>query len=234
MPPVRTRFEERLIEARRRLLEYATTSRNALRKGVRAYLELNEPLRDEVIELRRQIRAESWRVEEQLLLLLSLHHPLTLDLRTIAAYLRSVAAFERMGRHARDVAAAINELGDRIPPPQLAALVAGMAESAITIQEEVIQAIEAGDLADEAVIERAWASVSADLEAGLDLLSDMGKGDGVPKRDRLVHSHVLRRLERSAYNAVRVADFWHHALTGRWIVLEDPDYEQGEREEEEE
>ena len=224
MPPVRTRFEERLVEAREHLVAYAQSARTAFSLGVSAYLQLDAEAVQQVAEMRRSLRSGAWHLEEELLMLLSLHHPLTLDLRTVAAYLRSVESFERMARHARDVARAANELDGRRPPEPISTFVSAMAAAAIAIQEEVVSAIESGQMADEALIRRLWTEVSGDLDDALDELSELGKKQGVPRRDRLVHGHVLRRLERSAYNAVRVADFWHHALTGHWVVLEDDAY----------
>jgi len=32
---------------------------------------------------------------------------------------------------------------------------------------------------------------------------------------------VVNRVERSAYNLVRLADLWHHALHNENIILED-------------
>ena len=220
--PIRTGLDDRLSLVRDELKNYFAEAKEAYSDAIDAFTKLDSQVYSEVKKIRQHAREVNWDLTNNLLLILALNQPLMGDLRVVAAYLSALDTVERLIRHARDIARSdrsIDENADELPEVIVDAVI-GMhtnMDKLVTIVADCLTGMEEIP-ADE--VRSIWASIKAYHNKAVDALSSLDSETMGGKASRLEVVNIVSRVERSAYNVVRLASLWHHALNNENIILD--------------
>ncbi len=220
--PIRTGLDDRLNIVRDELRNYFTEAKEAYADAIDAFTKLDSQVYSEVKKVRQHAREVNWDLTNDLLLILALNQPLMGDLRVVAAYLRAVDTVERLIRHARDIARSdrsIDENADELPQVIVDAVL-GMhtnMDKLVTVVANCLTEMEEIP-ADE--VRSIWLGIKESHKKAVDALSSLDSETMGGKASRLEVVNIVSRVERSAYNVVRLASLWHHALNNENIILD--------------
>ena len=145
------------------------------------------------------------------------------DLRVVAAYLRAVDTVERLIRHARDIARSdrsIDENADDELPEVIVDAVLGMHTNMDDMVKIVADCLTGMEEIPADEIRSIWTSIKESHKKAVDALSSLDSETMGGKASRLEVVNIVSRVERSAYNVVRLASLWHHALNNENIILD--------------
>ena len=220
--PIRTGLDDRLNLIRDELKNYFAEAKEAYSDAIDAFTKLDSQAYSEVKKIRQHAREVNWDLTNDLLLILALNQPLIGDLRVVAAYLRAVDTIERLIRHARDIARSdrsIDENADELPQVIVDAVL-GMhtnMDKLVTIVANCLTEVEEIP-ADE--VRSIWLGIKESHKKAVHALSSLNSETMGDKASRLEVVNIVSRVERSAYNVVRLASRWHHALNNENIILD--------------
>ena len=220
--PIRTGLDDRLNIVRDELKNYFAEAKEAYSDAIGAFTKLDSQVYSEVKKVRQHAREVNWDLTNDLLLILALNQPLMGDLRVVAAYLRAVDTVERLIRHARDIARSdrsIDENADELPQVIVDAVL-GMhtnMDKLVTVVANCLTDMEEIP-ADE--VRSIWLGIKESHKKAVDALSSLDSETMGGKASRLEVVNIVSRVERSAYNVVRLASLWHHALNNANIILD--------------
>ena len=220
--PIRTGLDDRLTLVRDELKNYFAEAKEAYSDAIDAFTKLDSQVYSEVKKIRQHAREVNWDLTNDLLLILALNQPLMGDLRVVAAYLRAVDTVERLIRHARDIARSdrsIDENADELPEVIVEAVIGMHAnmDKLVTVVADCLTGMEEIP-ADE--VRSIWTSIKESHKKAVGALSSLDSETMGGKASRLEVVNIVSRVERSAYNVVRLASLWHHALNNENIILD--------------
>ena len=220
--PIRTGLDDRLNLVRDELKSYFAEAKEAYSDAIDAFTKLDSQVYSEVKKIRQHAREVNWDLTNDLLLILALNQPLMGDLRVVAAYLRAVDTVERLIRHARDIARSdrsIDENADELPEVIVEAVIGMHAnmDKLVTVVADCLTGMEEIP-ADK--VRSIWTSIKESHKKAVGALSSLDSETMGGKASRLEVVNIVSRVERSAYNVVRLASLWHHALNNENIILD--------------
>ena len=209
-------FHEELEALKQTLLAMGGLVEDQIRRVMRALIERNDELAQDVIERDRQVNEYDVKVDEKCVELLALHQPTAKDLRFITTAMKIVTDLERIGDQAVNIAQRSIELNHE---PQLKPYVdlPRMAERAQQILKESLDAFVAGDT----VLARA----ACGQDRGVDALRDqifrelltymMQDARTIPRAIRLIL--ISRFLERVADHATNIAEMVIYMVESKMV-----------------
>ncbi len=112
-----SRFHSELEQLKMIILQMATLTEKALEKSIRALLERNDSLADEVVRGDQEINLLEVDIDRQSLKLLALDQPMARDLRFIIGSMRIAVDLERIADQAVNIAQRAKFLNSRPPLP---------------------------------------------------------------------------------------------------------------------
>ena len=220
--PIRTGLDERISSVQKELKDYFEEARHVYADAIDAFTKLDSEVYKEAKEVRAKAREINWDLTNDLLLILALNQPLMNDLRIIATYLRAVDTVERLIRHARDIARSdrsIDENADELPDEIVEPVLEMHSSLNKLIDITVVCLTEAEEVpADE--VRTHWRDVKASHAKAVAALSSLKSDTMGGKSARLEVINIVNRVDRSAYNIVRLNGMWHHALNNENIILD--------------
>jgi len=223
MPPIRTGLDERLKTIRNELQIYFDEAKNAYSDAINAFTKLDSEVYSEVKKVRAKAREINWDLTNDLLLILAINQPLMGDLRIVACYLRAVDTVERLVRHARDIAKSdrsLDENADELPEVIVESVIemhSSLDKLIDIISSCLIEIIEVPE--DE--VKALWANVKLARKKAIAALSSLDSQTMGGKAARLDVVNIVNRVDRSAYNILRLGGLWHYALHNEHIILDD-------------
>jgi len=131
------KFHSDLEQLKMSILKMATLAEQSLDKSIRALLERDDELANEVVGKDREIDLLEVEVDRHALRLLALDQPMARDLRFIVGSLRIAVELERIGDQAVNIAQRARILNDRPPLPRNSAL-EELADTALDMLRTVI------------------------------------------------------------------------------------------------
>jgi len=131
------KFHSDLEQLKMSILKMATLAEQSLDKSIRALLERDDELANEVVGKDREIDLLEVDVDRHALRLLALDQPMARDLRFIVGSLRIAVELERIGDQAVNIAQRARILNDRPPLPRNSAL-EELADTALDMLRTVI------------------------------------------------------------------------------------------------
>ncbi|MFZ1059167.1 MAG: phosphate signaling complex protein PhoU [Candidatus Rokuibacteriota bacterium] len=209
-------FHEELEGLKQTLLAMGALVEDQIRRVMRALVERDDGLAQEVIDRDRQVNAYDVEVDEKCVELLALHQPAAGDLRFITTAMKIVTDLERIGDQAVNIAQRAIELNRE---PQLKPYIdlPRMAESAARMVKESLDAFVNRDTA----LAR---QVCAEDEA-VDALKEqvfrelltfmMEDARTIPRAIRLIL--ISRFLERVADHATNIAEMVVYLVEGKMV-----------------
>ena len=220
--PIRTGLDDRLKVVRDELKLYFAEAREAYSDAIEAFTKLDSQVYSEVKKIRQHAREVNWDLTNDLLLILALNQPLMGDLRVVSAYLRAVDTVERLIRHARDIARSdrsIDENADELPQVIVDAVL-GMHMNMDDMVKIVANCLTEMEEIPADDVRSIWTSIKESHKKAVGALSSLDSETMGGKASRLEVVNIVSRVERSAYNVVRLASLWHHALNNENIILD--------------
>ncbi len=223
MPPIRTGLDERLKTIRNELQIYFDEAKNAYSDAINAFTKLDSEVYSEVKKVRAKAREINWDLTNDLLLVLAINQPLMGDLRIVACYLRAVDTVERLVRHARDIAKSdrsLDENADELPEVIVESVLemhSSLDKLIDIISSCLIKIIEVPE--DE--VKALWSNVKLARKKAIVALSSLDSQTMGGKAARLDVVNIVNRVDRSAYNILRLGGLWHYALHNEHIILDD-------------
>ena len=209
-------FHEELEALKQTLLAMGGLVEDQIRRVMRALIERNDELAQDVIERDRQVNEYDVKVDEKCVELLALHQPTAKDLRFITTAMKIVTDLERIGDQAVNIAQRSIELNHE---PQLKPYVdlPRMAERAQQILKESLDAFVAGDT----VLARAACGQDRVVDALRDqifrelLTYMMQDARTIPRAIRLIL--ISRFLERVADHATNIAEMVIYMVESKMV-----------------
>ena len=220
--PIRTGLDERISSVQKELKDYFEEARHVYSDAIDAFTKLDSEVYKEVKEVRAKAREINWDLTNDLLLILALNQPLMKDLRIIATYLRAVDTVERLIRHARDIARSdrsLDENADELPQ-KIVEPVKEMHNSLNELIDITIVCLTKGEEVPADEVTKHWRDVKASHAKAVAALSSLKSDTMGGKSARLEVINIVNRVDRSAYNIVRLNGMWHHALNNENIILD--------------
>ena len=222
-PPIRTNLDARMGFIRDALEEFIRPVKQAYTMAINGLSNQTEVDSMDVQKKRMKAQHRSENFSQELLLVLTLNQPLLQDLRIIACYLRGIDVIERLARHARDIANAQDSFKafskDSEIPGHFAESLTELGQKVFAILKQMEDClVQQTELPSD--LRNQWLSIQSLFEEiSLSILEEQ-KSNVAGREGRLNLNLIARRFERSAYNLMRLADLWHHALENEWIHLE--------------
>jgi phosphate transport system protein len=209
-------FHEELEGLKQTLLAMGGLVEDQIRRAMRALLERDDVMAQEVIDRDRQVNAYDVEVDEQCVSLLALHQPAAGDLRFITTAMKIVTDLERIGDQAVNIAQRVLELNRE---PQLKPYIdlPRMADRAQRMVKESLDAFVAGDTA----LARQVCGEDAEVDAlkeqiFRELLTFMMEDPRtIPRAIRVIL--VSRFLERVADHATNIAEMVVYLVEGKMV-----------------
>jgi phosphate transport system protein len=209
-------FHEELEALKQTLLAMGGLVEDQIRRVMRALLERDDVMAQEVIERDRQVNTYDVEVDEQCVSLLALHQPAAGDLRFITTAMKIVTDLERIGDQAVNIAQRVLELNRE---PQLKPYIdlPRMAEKAQRMMKESLDAFVARDTA--------LARQVCGEDSEVDLLKEqifrelltfmMEDPRTIPRAIRLIL--ISRFMERVADHATNIAEMVVYLVEGKMV-----------------
>jgi phosphate transport system protein len=209
-------FHEELDALKQTLLAMGGLVEDQIRRVMRALIERDDRLAQEVIDRDRHVNSYDVEVDETCVNLLALHQPAAGDLRFITTTMKIVTDLERIGDQAVNIAQRVIELNQE---PQLKPYIdlPRMAERAQGMVKESLDAFVSRDT------ELARHVCSADAE--VDALKEqifrelltfmMQDARAIPRAIRLIL--ISRFLERVADHATNIAEMVIYLVEGKMV-----------------
>jgi phosphate transport system protein len=209
-------FHEELEALKQTLLAMGGLVEDQIRRVMRALIERDDALAQEVIERDQQVNAYDVEVDETCVSLLALHQPAAGDLRFITTAMKIVTDLERMGDQAVNIAQRVLELNRE---PQLKPYIdlPRMAEKAQFMVKESLDAFVARDTE----LARRVCGEDAEVDALKEqifrelLTFMMEDARTIPRAIRLIL--ISRFLERVADHATNVAEMVIYLVEAKMV-----------------
>ena len=209
-------FHEELEALKQTLLAMGGLVEDQIRRVMRALVERDDALAQEVIERDQQVNAYDVEVDETCVSLLALHQPAAGDLRFITTAMKIVTDLERMGDQAVNIAQRVLELNRE---PQLKPYIdlPRMAEKAQLMVKQSLDAFVARDTA----LARRVCGEDAEVDALKEqifrelLTFMMEDARTIPRAIRLIL--ISRFLERVADHATNVAEMVIYLVDAKMV-----------------
>jgi phosphate transport system protein len=209
-------FHEELEALKQTLLAMGGLVEDQIRRVMRALLERDDALAQEVIDRDQQVNAYDVEVDETCVSLLALHQPTAGDLRFITTAMKIVTDLERIGDQAVNIAQRVLELNRE---PQLKPYIdlPRMAEKAQHMVKESLDAFVARDTA----LARKVCAEDADVDAlkeqlFRELLTFMMEDPKtIPRAIRLIL--ISRFMERVADHATNIAEMVIYLVDAKMV-----------------
>ena len=209
-------FHEEIETLKQTLLAMGGLVEDQIRHVMRALVERDDALAQEVIERDQQVNAYDVEVDETCVSLLALHQPAAGDLRFITTAMKIVTDLERMGDQAVNIAQRVLELNRE---PQLKPYIdlPRMAEKAQRMVKESLDAFVARDTelarrvcAEDAEVDALKEQIFREL-----LTFMMEDARTIPRAIRLIL--ISRFLERLADHATNIAEMVIYMVEGKMV-----------------
>jgi phosphate transport system protein len=209
-------FHEELEALKQTLLAMGGLVEDQIHRVMRALLERDDVIAQEVIERDRQVNAYDVEIDEQCVSLLALHQPAAGDLRFITTAMKIVTDLERIGDQAVNIAQRVLEL-NREPRLKPYIDLPRMAERAQRMVKESLDAFVARDTA----LARQVCGEDAEVDAlkeqiFRELLTFMMEDPRtIPRAIRVIL--ISRFLERVADHATNIAEMVVYLVEGKIV-----------------
>ena len=139
-------FDSDLQEITRKVAEMGGLAEKQIGEAVRALLERDVELAEDVIATDPTLDAMQHEIEEKAVLTIARRQPMAVDLREIVAAMRTCHDLERIGDHAKHIGKRVVALSVDLYPQTLVRGVEHMADLVLSLLKEVLDAYASRDV----------------------------------------------------------------------------------------
>jgi len=210
---IRARYERELSDVFDSLVLMCRHIETAIEKCVRALIDRDRELANQVYEEDDLIDKMERDIEQACLKILMMEHPVAGDFREVATALKMITDLERIGDQARDIAEIAGQFGDEeyikelIHIPQMATIVIQMVKDGVQAyinrDLELARSLDGTD--DE--VDDLFDTVMADLTALIKKNPDNAE-------QAILFMMITKYLERIGDHAVNIGEWVEYAITG--------------------
>ncbi|MDH7507876.1 MAG: phosphate signaling complex protein PhoU [Methanomassiliicoccales archaeon] len=209
-------LSDELAKLNEEVAEMGKLAREAIDKAIRAIVNEEFALKDEVKKLDDAIYQWDLKIEKHCIDLIALHSPVASDLRIVSTSLKMITDLNRIGRYARDIAEVIDFLeGQRyfkrlVSIPHMASLVIRMVDDAVEsfIKRDADKALDLFERDDE--VDALYESIFREV-----LTYMMEDPKKVPMGMRFIL--IARYLERIADHACNIGERVIYMISGERV-----------------
>jgi len=212
------KFQYGMASLKNDVLDMGHLALDMLKQSVEALKDQNIQLADWVNSQKERISDYDHDIEQKCLTLIALYQPMAKDMRTIAASLKMITYFYRIGRYGKDIANLVPELSDTshianlMSIPHMAEVVFSMIADTLTaFEQEDITFLKDIVVRDDAVDTLRY---SVCRECITYMMED-------PQNISRCINYIMitRYLERCGDHACKIAEKVHYMVTGERIEL---------------
>ena len=212
------KFHEELDDLIEKVEYMADLATWMLKTSMKSLVEHDPTLADEVFARKSELSNLDSAIEEKALILLTLHQPMAVDMRTIGTILKIITYLYRIGRYGKDIA---NVSKDLCKDPSTVRFITlpRMSDDVISMISDTEKALKTKDLSLIADLAERDSSVDAQRYSIFrECISYMMENPSTITR--LTHYIMIARyLERCADHACKMAEKIHYMVTGEHIEI---------------
>ncbi|MEM2944153.1 MAG: phosphate signaling complex protein PhoU [Methanomassiliicoccales archaeon] len=209
----RTVLSDELAKLNDEVAGMGNLAKEAIEKAVRAIVNEEFSLKDDVERLDGVIYECDMKIEKHCIDLIALHTPVASDLRTVSTCLKMITDLNRIGRYAKDIAEVIDFLKGQkyfkklVSIPHMASLVISMVDDAVKsfTDRDLQRALNLFKMDDE--VDALYESIFREV-----LTYMMEDPKKVPMGMRFIL--IARYLERIADHACNIGERVNYMITG--------------------
>jgi phosphate transport system protein len=210
---IRARYERELKGVCDNLVLMCRHIEVAIEKCVKALINRDISLANEVCEEDKLIDQIERNIEQACLKILLMEHPVASDFLEVAAALKMITDLERIGDQARDIAEITTQFGDKeyitkiVNIPQMAVIVTQMVKDGV-------QAYINRDLELARSLDRTDDKVDALFNIVMEELTMLIKNNPENAEQAILFMMITKYLERIGDHAVNIGEWVEYAITG--------------------
>lgn len=212
---MRNRFDAQLEKLNDELIEMGACCERAISASIKAFIDKNENLRQDVFKIDADIDREEKEIESLCLKLLLQQQPVATDLRVISSALKMISDMERIGDQASDIAEISEYIKDNDATSKVH--IKDMAKATIKMVTDSVNSFVEKDLAlassvrkYDDVVDELFDKVKDEI---VNLISE-DKANGEFCIDLLM---IAKYLERIGDHAENIAEWVEYSITGKHI-----------------
>ncbi|MEI5991757.1 phosphate signaling complex protein PhoU [Enterococcus crotali] len=188
---LRSQFEEELLNLHNQFYEMGMMVSNVVHKSVRAYINHDKKIANEVIDYDVEINDMEVKLEKKSFEMIALQQPVTTDLRMIITVMKASSDLERMADHAVSIAKSTIRLKGETRIPEIEKEISDMSDYVKKMVDNVLIAYVKTDQKDARMIAKMDARVNEYFDS--------------------IYSHSIKAMQANPETVVSGTDYLHVA-----------------------
>ncbi|MDA9470823.1 phosphate signaling complex protein PhoU [Enterococcus sp. 5H] len=188
---LRSQFEEELLNLHNQFYEMGMMVSNAVHKSVRAYINHDKKIAQEVIDYDVDINDMEVKLEKKSFEMIALQQPVTTDLRMIITVMKASSDLERMADHAVSIAKSTIRLKGETRIPEIEKEISDMSDYVKKMVDNVLIAYVKTDQKDARLIAKMDTRVNEYFDS--------------------IYSHSIKAMQSNPETVVSGTDYLHVA-----------------------
>jgi len=210
---IRVRYEKDLTNVFDNLVLMCRYIETAIEKCVKALVDRDFALANEVYEVDKQIDKLEREIEQSCLKVLLMEHPVASDFHEVSAALKMITDLERIGDQARDIAEITTQFGDEEYIKELEHI-PQMAVIVIQMVKDGVQSYINRDLALARSLDKTDDKVDSLFNTVMRDLTALIKKNPDNAEQAIMFMMITKYLERIGDHAVNIGEWVEYAITG--------------------
>lgn len=216
---LRSQFEEELLNLHNQFYEMGMMVSHAVHKSVRAYIDHDKHIANEVIERDPEINDMEVKLEKKSFEMIALQQPVTTDLRMIITVMKASSDLERMADHAVSISKSTIRLKGETRIPEIEKEISDMSDYVKKMVDNVLIAYVKTDEKDARMIAKMDDRVNEYFNSIYKNSIDSMKSDPETVISGTDYLHVATYLERIGDYVTNICEWIVYLATGKITEL---------------
>ncbi|MBL1227621.1 phosphate signaling complex protein PhoU [Enterococcus sp. BWR-S5] len=216
---LRSQFEEELLNLHNQFYEMGMMVSNAVHKSVRAYIDHDKHIANEVIERDTEINDMEVKLEKKSFEMIALQQPVTTDLRMIITVMKASSDLERMADHAVSISKSTIRLKGETRIPEIEKEISDMSDYVKKMVDNVLIAYVKTDEKDARMIAKMDNRVNEYFNSIYSNSIESMKSNPETVISGTDYLHVATYLERIGDYVTNICEWIVYLATGKITEL---------------
>ncbi|MBP1044937.1 phosphate signaling complex protein PhoU [Enterococcus sp. BWM-S5] len=216
---LRSQFEEELLNLHNQFYEMGMMVSNAVHKSVRAYIDHDKHIANEVIERDTEINDMEVKLEKKSFEMIALQQPVTTDLRMIITVMKASSDLERMADHAVSISKSTIRLKGETRIPEIEKEISDMSDYVKKMVDNVLIAYVKTDEKDARMIAKMDNRVNEYFNSIYSNSIESMKSNSETVISGTDYLHVATYLERIGDYVTNICEWIVYLATGKITEL---------------
>lgn len=216
---LRSQFEEELLNLHNQFYEMGMMVSNAVHKSVRAYIDHDKHIANEVIERDTEINDMEVKLEKKSFEMIALQQPVTTDLRMIITVMKASSDLERMADHAVSISKSTIRLKGETRIPEIEKEISDMSDYVKKMVDNVLIAYVKTDEKDARMIAKMDDRVNEYFNSIYSNSIESMKSNPETVISGTDYLHVATYLERIGDYVTNICEWIVYLATGKITEL---------------